>query len=219
MASLTLDPTQYTDPIITLVNQILPKIPGLLFGLIFGVLIIRLLVRLTRLLLAFTSLQQGLKGIITSVVEILLWVLLLISMLQQLGFSGMITFFSSSALAIGILLAAGGSTLLADIVAGIFLAQDNDFGVGDEVMAGEDKTRGIVESMDARRTRIRDAAGVLHVLPNSVVERKEWVLVHKSAAPNPLVKAVKTARRLRTASFPKKPGREKRVVNFRENEQ
>jgi small-conductance mechanosensitive channel len=218
MASLTLDPTQYTDPIITVVNQILPKIPGLLFGLIFGLLIIRLLVRLTRLLLAFTSMQQGLKGIIVSVVEILLWVLLSISTLQELGFSGMITFFSSSALAIGILLAAGGSTLLADIVAGIFLAQDNDFGVGDEVMAGEDKTHGIVESMDARRTRIRDDKGVLHVLPNSVVERKEWILIHKRSAPNPLVKAVKTAKRLRTVSFPKKPGREKRNVTFRDNE-
>lgn len=218
MASLTLDPTQYTDPIITVVNQVLPKIPGLLFGLIFGVLIIRLLVRLTRLLLAFTNMQQGIKGIITSVVEIVLWVLLSISTLQQLGFSGMITFFSSSALAIGILLAAGGSTLLADIVAGVFLAQDNDFGVGDEVTAGENQTRGIIESMDARRTRIRDEAGVLHVLPNSVVERKEWTLIHKSVAPNSLVKAVKTARRLRTASFPKKPGREKRTVTFRDNE-
>lgn len=219
MASLTLDPTQYTDPIINLVNQILPKIPGMLFGVIFGVLIIRLLVRLTRLLLAFTNMQQGLKGIIASVVEILLWVLLSISTLDHLGFSGMITFFSSSALAIGILLAAGGSTLLADIVAGIFLAQDNDFGVGDEVTAGENQTHGIVESMDARRTRIRDDAGVLHVLPNSVVERKEWTLIRKSHAPNSLVKAVKTAQRLRTASFPKKPGREKRVVKFRENEQ
>jgi len=218
MASLTLDPTQYTDPIITVVNQILPKIPGILFGLILGILIIRLLVRLTRLFLAFTSMQQGLKGIIASVVEILLWVLLSISALQQLGFSGMITFFSSSALAIGILLAAGGSTLLADIVAGIFLAQDNDFGVGDEVMAGEDKTHGIVESMDARRTRIRDDKGVLHVLPNSVVERKEWILIHKRSTPNPLVKAVKTAKRLRTASFPKKPGRDKRNVTFRDNE-
>lgn len=218
MASLTLDPTQYTDPIITLVNQILPKIPGLLFTLIIGILIIRLLVRLTRLLLAFTSMQQGLKGIITSVVEIVLWVLLSISTLQQLGFSGMITFFSSSALAIGILLAAGGSTLLADIVAGVFLAQDNDFGVGDEVTAGENQTRGIVESMDARRTRIRDEAGVLHVLPNSVVERKEWTLIHKSDAPNPLIKAVKTARRLRTASLARRPKAARRDVKLRDND-
>ena len=218
MATLTLDPTKYTDPIITLVNQILPKIPGAIFALILGVLIIRLMVRLTRLLLAFTNLQQGLKGIIASVVEIVLWILLSITTLQNLGFTGMITFFSSSALAIGILLAAGGSTLLADIIAGIFLAQDNDFGVGDEVTAGEDKTQGIVESMDARRTRIRDKAGVLHVLPNSVVERKEWTIIHKSSAPNSLVKAVKTAHRLKTATIAKKSGPQKRVVTFRDNE-
>ena len=201
MSSLTLNPTQYTDPIINVVNQILPRIPGVFFGLIFGALLVRLFVRLTRLALSLTSMQQGLRGIIASVIEILLWVLLSISVLKQLGFSDIITFFSSSALAIGILLAAGGSTMLADIVAGIFLAQDNDFGVGDEVIVGENMTRGVIESMDARRTRLRDKDGVLHVIPNSVVERKEWILIHKSETVNPLVKAVKTARKLRTASL------------------
>ena len=50
-------------------------------------------------------------------------------------------------------------------------------GVGDEVIVGETPTSGVIESMDARRTRLRDDNGVLHVIPNSVVERKEWILL------------------------------------------
>lgn len=214
MKSLTFDPTQYTDPIVNQVNGFLPTIPGVIFGLVIAALFVRLSVRLLRLALRFTHIQQGLKGILVSVAEIFLWLLVIIKTLESLGFSGIVTFFSSSALAIGILLAAGGSTLLADIVAGIFLAQDNDFGVGDEVIAGETATRGIVESMDARRIRIRDADGILHVLPNAVVERKEWVLLKKNDTPNPLVRAVRTATKLRTA---RRPGaRDKRLDTARE---
>jgi small-conductance mechanosensitive channel len=93
-------------------------------------------------------------------------------------------------------MAAGGSTLVADIIAGIFLARDADFNVGDEVIVGERPTMGVVESMDARRTRVRDENGILHVLPNSVIERKEWIVIRKHPEVTALVKATKAARRL-----------------------
>jgi small-conductance mechanosensitive channel len=79
-------------------------------------------------------------------------------------------------------MAAGGSTLVSDIVAGIFLARDGDFNVGDEIKAGEEPAiQGIVERLDARRVRIRDTGGILHVLPNSVVERKAWTVIRRRA--------------------------------------
>jgi len=90
-----------------------------------------------------------------------------------------------------VLLAAGGSTVISDVVAGVFLANDTDFSVGDEVIVGvpEASTQGIVESMDVRRTRLRDKNGILHVIPNSVVERKEWVVLNKKTELTPLGKA------------------------------
>jgi small conductance mechanosensitive channel len=80
---------------------------------------------------------------------------------------------------VGLALGAGGATLASDILAGIFLAQDKDFNVGDEISAGEKPTEGILESMDMRRIRVRDKDGRLHVIPNSIIERKEWVVLTK----------------------------------------
>ncbi len=203
MSTLEITPTSFTDPIINGINTVLPKLPGVLFGLLLGILVLRLLSRVLRLLLKLTTLQQGLRDVIISIVEIIFWVILTIWILQALGFSSVIVFFSSSAIALGLLLSAGGSTLISDIVAGIFLARDTDFNVGDEVIAGETPTQGVIESMDARRTRIRDSSGVLHVLPNSVVERREWVVIHRRQELHALVRAVKSAREIRTTAIEK----------------
>lgn len=202
MHTIEFNATTFTDPIIAWMNKVIPAIPGALLGLLMGILVVRLLTRLSRFLLNLTSIPKGLRQIITSAIEILLWLLLLVQLLRILGFGDILVFFSSSALAIGILLAAGGSTLLSDLVAGIFLARDGDFTIGDEVKAGENQIEGIIESMDVRRVRIRDKEGLLHVLPNSVVERKEWVLVRKrTEVKGGLEKAVITAKRLKTVAL------------------
>jgi small-conductance mechanosensitive channel len=151
-----------------------------------------------------THVQPGLRGVVTSILETFMWLLLTIALLSELGFSGIIYFFTGSIAAIGIAMAAGGSTLVADIVAGVFLARDNDFNVGDIVIVGETPTLGTIESMDARRTRLRDDNGVLHVIPNSVVERREWVVIRKRGTPGAFVKATKAAKRLGAAALEKR---------------
>jgi small-conductance mechanosensitive channel len=219
MTTFNLDATSFSDPIVDGVNRLIPQATSVFFGLLVGILVIRITVRILRFILKLTQIPLGLRGIIASVVQIMLWLMLTIVALKSLGFSDVVTFFSSSALAIGILLAAGGSTLLSDIIAGIFLARDGDFNVGDEVIAGENQTQGIIESMDARRTRIRDKKGVLHIIPNSVVERKEWVLVHKNEELTALVKAVKTAKKFREAALEKRAAVQGKRALIRKNDQ
>ncbi len=201
MYTLDLTTNDFTNPIIHTLKVVLPQIPGVVLGLLVGVLMIRIIVRSTRFILTLTAMQIGLRDVIVSTLQILLWLFLAIQLLQALGFNNIIVFFTGSIAAIGIAMAAGGSTLVSDIIAGIFLARDTDFDVGDEVIAGETPTRGIVESMDARRIRLRDQDGVLHVIPNALVERKEWVLVHKRQEINALARAVKTAKRLKRAAL------------------
>ncbi|HSX02413.1 MAG TPA: mechanosensitive ion channel domain-containing protein [Candidatus Saccharimonadia bacterium] len=213
MHTLDLTTTNFINPIIDVLNTKLPILPSLIFGLLLGILLIRVLVRLTRFVLTLTAIQVGLRDVIVSLVETLLWLFLAIQLLQMLGFNNIIVFFTGSIAALGLAMAAGGSTLVADVVAGIFLAQDNDFDVGDEVIVGETPTRGTIESMDSRRTRIRDQDGVLHVIPNSVIERKEWVVVHKSQELNALARAVRTAKKFKKAALESKAGR------FRKNDQ
>jgi moderate conductance mechanosensitive channel len=194
----------FTSHIVNGINTILPRLPNALFDLLVGILIIQLLVRIARIVMKAVNVQPGVRGVVASVMETFMWLLLTIALLNELGFSGIIYFFTGSIAAIGIAMAAGGSTLVSDIIAGIFLARDNDFNVGDEVIVGETPTLGTIESMDARRTRLRDDNGVLHVIPNSVVERKEWVVIKKRQGVGNLVKATKAARRIRAAAIEKR---------------
>lgn len=196
MTAFQINPNTLADPIINWLNQVVPRIPLVVLGVLVGILVVRLLVRATYLLLKFAKLPKGLRQIIASIIETALWLLLTILVLGWLGFGGIIVFFSSSALAIGIVLAAGGTTLLSDLVAGIFLARDSDFNVGDEVKAGDPQVQGVIESMDVRRVRLRDADGLLHILPNSVIERKEWVVIRRRAELSDLTKGRKLAAKI-----------------------
>ncbi|HEY2004421.1 MAG TPA: mechanosensitive ion channel domain-containing protein [Candidatus Saccharimonadia bacterium] len=220
MSVLNLDlSTNFTDHIVNGINTLLPRLPNALFDLLLGILIIRLLVRVVKYTLKLTHVQDGFRQVLTSVLEMLMWVLLSITLLNELGFSGVIYFFSGSVFAIGLLLSAGGSTLASDVVAGIFLARDRDFNVGDEVIAGETPTMGIVEHIDARRVRLRDSNGVLHVIPNSLIERKEWVVVRRRNEVSALVKAAKTAQRLTAAAREKSAAVTRKSRRVRDNDQ
>ena len=177
-----------------------------LFDMLVGILVIRLLVRATRLILKLTQVQTGLRYVITSIVETFLWLFLMYILLLEFGLSGLFVFFSGSIAAVGIAMAVGGGTLISDIIAALFLARDADFNVGDEVIVGWDPaTQGIIERMDARRTRVRDKAGFLHIIPNSVVERKEWVVVARRNELSAVGRATKTAKRISTAALDKRP--------------
>jgi moderate conductance mechanosensitive channel len=216
MNALEVNATTLAAPIIDWINQVLPRVPLVVLGILIGVLVVRLLIRLVRWLFKFTAMPKGIRQIITSAAETLLWILLTIQVLSWLGFGNIIVFFSSSALALGILLAAGGSTLLSDLVAGIFLARDGDFNVGDEIKAGENQIEGVIESMDVRRVRLRDKDGLLHVLPNSLVERKEWVVLHRRNEITPLMK---TAKKLKTVASQTKEAVARKSPRLRKNDQ
>jgi moderate conductance mechanosensitive channel len=186
--------TTFTAHVIGAINYILPRLPAVLFDLLLGILIIRIAIRVMHLIMRLMHLPLGLRGVLSGIIETIMWIFLSIAILNEIGFSGVIYFFTGSIAAVGLAMAAGGSTLVADIIAGVFLARDPDFNIGDEVIAGETPTLGIIERMDARRTRLRDDKGVLHVIPNSIVERKEWVVIRRSHELSPMKRAAKVAR-------------------------
>lgn len=146
-----------------------------------GYLIVRFGTYLVRNIVNVVKMPAGLRSIVISLTRAVLWIILIIVLLAVLGLSDVIIFFSTSVAALGLVMAAGGSTLISDVLAGIFLAENRHFAVGDEVQAGENGTRGIIESMDIRRIEIRSKDGKLHVLPNSVVERNEWIVLKSKA--------------------------------------
>lgn len=172
-------PPNIIDPITFAFQTILPKIPLAIFSLLIGIVIIRVLSWIAQFIVGFARIHAELKSIIISMIDALLWIFLVISVLQTLGLDNLALAFSGSLAAVGLAMGVGGATLASDILGGIFLAGDRDFNVGDEIKAGENGTIGILEKMDMRRIRMRDKEGKLHVIPNSVIERKEWVVLTK----------------------------------------
>jgi small conductance mechanosensitive channel len=159
------------------ITNIAPKIPEAIIALLIGFVIIKIVSWIAELFLSLVRLPRGLRSILLSLIDALLWLFLIISLLQVLGLTGLALIFSGSIAALGLAVGVGASGLASDILAGVFLSQDSDFRVGDLVSCGDGPTEGIVESMDMRRTRLRDKDGKLHIIPNSVIERKEWIII------------------------------------------
>ena len=220
MATTLLTTNSFTAPIINGIDHIVPRIPEILFGILAGIVLINIVTRVMKFLLTFAIAQIGLRDVIVSVAQIVLWLFLIIKTLEALGFDNIVVFFTGSIAALGIAMAAGGSTLISDIVAGLFLARDTDFNVGDEVLVGEGPTQGVIASMDARRVRLRDGDGILHIIPNSLIERKEWVLLHRRGELTTLAKAARTIKQVAVQkATDRRTAASKRNVRFRDNHQ
>ncbi|MGL5152097.1 MAG: mechanosensitive ion channel family protein [Clostridium sp.] len=84
-----------------------------------------------------------------------------------------ITFFGGLSLAAagigGVALGFGAQSLVKDIINGLFILFEDQYGVGDHVTIA--KYTGIVESIEIRTTVLRDFTGDLHIIPNgSIIE-------------------------------------------------
>ena len=163
----------------TNLNHLLPMLLNALVTAMAGFVVIRILSWFFMWFLSFTRLPKGLKEIIVSLADALLMIFLVITVLKALGLNDLALAFTAGVAAIGIALGNGSVTLVSDIISGIYLARDRNFSIGDIVRAGEAETEGEILSMDMRRTRIRDKHGYIHSIPNSVIERKEYVLITK----------------------------------------
>ena len=62
----------------------------------------------------------------------------------------------------------GAQTIIQDILAGVFILTEDQFGVGDVVSI--DNYSGTVESVGMRTTRIRSADGNLYIIPNGQIQ-------------------------------------------------
>jgi moderate conductance mechanosensitive channel len=69
---------------------------------------------------------------------------------------------------IGLAISFGAQSLVKDVIAGLFMLFENQFGVGDIIRIGE--TGGLVEKMTLRVTVLRDVHGTVHVIPNGEIK-------------------------------------------------
>lgn len=118
---------------------------------------------------------QTITKIIKATVNILISILALVLVLSELGVN--ITPFIAGAGIIGLAISFGSQSLVKDIINGIFILIENQFGIGDVVNING--IGGVVEDMTLRVTILRDLSGKAYVIPNGqittvIVLTKGW---------------------------------------------
>jgi small-conductance mechanosensitive channel len=165
----------FADPII----HALPKIPQAILALMVGWLMIRLLHWMFSKVLRIARTPKTLFTIMTSIADVVLWVILIAVVFQSLGLNQVALALSGSVAIIGVAIGTGANSLVQDIITGLFLSRDPDFDVGFVIRT--ESVEGTIRRIDLRKVRIEDKDGKMHVLPNSNLDRSSWVVLSRNS--------------------------------------
>jgi small-conductance mechanosensitive channel len=167
------------------IRQVLPGILGAVAIVIGGIIALRILTRAIGAAMRRARIKPALIDLTLAALNGSGWILIAAGILQSLGLNqiALAVGGSISLVALGIAGAAAGN--LGDIIAGVFLASDPDFGTGFTIKSKE--ISGVIERIDLRKTRIRGADGKLHIVPNKMIENEVWIVENRPPAPPPLI--------------------------------
>ena len=104
-------------------------------------------------------------SVLTSILKAAVWIIAIAMILGEFGFNlGPVI---ASAGVIGVAVGLGAQTLVRDILSGIFMLIEDQYGVGDQITTLE--IEGVVEKVGLRITTIRDKKGVLWYVRNGEI--------------------------------------------------
>ncbi len=158
--------------ITTLVDSIEAAVPKIVTALVFLVvagLIIWLVLMVVRAVLGRVFRQNDLiRDLLTTVVGVLLWFGVILTLLKIVGMGDIAASFGTAAgfVALGVSYAL--SDMIADTVSGVYLLRDPDFNPGDRVEI--EGTTGTVRSIDLRKSRFELDSGDTLIMANRDVE-------------------------------------------------
>lgn len=108
-----------------------------------------------------------LLGLVRSVGIVIIGIITLFMILTALGIQ--IGPLLAGAGVVGLAISFGAQSLVRDILSGLFILFENQFGVGDVIRIGD--AAGKVEKMTLRIVVMRDIQGTVHVVPNGEIKR------------------------------------------------
>jgi len=108
-----------------------------------------------------------LSSLLKNLIRYALYFMVLVMILQE--FSIDTTSIIAGAGVIGLAIGVGAQSLIKDVITGFFIIFEDQYAVGDYIVAGD--MAGTVEDMGLRITKLRDANGVLHIIPNGAISR------------------------------------------------
>lgn len=103
--------------------------------------------------------------VITNTIGVVIGVIVLFTILAQLGVN--IAPALASLGIVGLAVSFGAQGLIKDIINGLFILMENQYGIGDVVKVAD--ITGLVEEVNLRRTVLRDLDGAVHYIPNSEI--------------------------------------------------
>jgi small-conductance mechanosensitive channel len=114
------------------------------------------------------KIDQTVSSLLSAIVGFLLWILSFTAVFNTLGLSQISLALGGSVAVLALGVANSITGVVGDLVAGVFLIADPHFKVGCKVKTSG--VEGVVESLDIRKTKIRDTEGNLYVVPNRNVD-------------------------------------------------
>lgn len=108
-----------------------------------------------------------LGDVVASVVRSAVWAVALLVVLDELGIN-LAPLIAGAGIA-GVAIGFGAQALVRDVIAGLFVLLEDQYGVGDIVTIGE--SSGTVEDVSLRVTRLRGVDGTVWFVPNGEVRR------------------------------------------------
>ncbi|MCA2216750.1 mechanosensitive ion channel family protein [Wangella sp. NEAU-J3] len=121
---------------------------------------------------------EAIGSVLRSFVTAVVFTMAILLVMGELGFN--LAPLLASAGIVGVALGFGAQSLVKDLIAGLFMLLEDQYGVGDTVDLGD--AVGVVESVGLRITTVRDARGVLWYVRNGEILRvgnksQGWAMV------------------------------------------
>jgi moderate conductance mechanosensitive channel len=121
---------------------------------------------------------EAIGSVLRSFVTATVFTLAVLMVMNEFGFD--LAPLLASAGIVGVALGFGAQSLVKDLIAGLFMLLEDQYGVGDTVDLGE--ATGIVETVGLRITTVRDSRGVLWYIRNGEIVRvgnksQGWAMV------------------------------------------
>lgn len=157
------------------------KAPAALVTLIIAIFLLRLIKRVVRTATTTAKLDPTLQSMILSAINFFGWILILAAVLNVMELGQLSLALGGSIALIAMALASGLNGVTQDLLAGIFLLGDEDFGAGKWVRAGG--VEGRVTQLSIRKTKILDKDGNLHTIPNRNVDGATYVTLADQETP------------------------------------
>jgi small-conductance mechanosensitive channel len=114
---------------------------------------------------AITKRSETISYVITNTIGVVIGIIVLFSILGQVGVN--IAPALASLGVVGLAISFGAQSLIKDIINGLFILIEDQYGIGDVVRVGG--ISGLVEEVNLRRTVLRDMDGIVHYVPNSEI--------------------------------------------------